>query len=72
MTPAAEPLNNTERTHIGIARRICLLHPLIGLGLLLIQERSWAGGQLEEQLIDSVRSALGSALSSTLLDPLAL
>jgi soluble lytic murein transglycosylase-like protein len=35
---------------------------LVGLGLLSIQEHSWAGGQIEEPLIDSVRTALSSAV----------
>ena len=43
-------------------RRSCL-KPLLGLcGLLLFQERSIAGGQIEEPLIDSVRTALSSAV----------
>lgn len=45
-----------------LSRRICLLPPLVGLGLLSIQERAWAGGQIEEPLIDSVRTALSSAV----------
>ncbi len=32
---------------------------------LLFSERSWAGGQLEEPMIDSVRSALSAAIHST-------
>ncbi len=46
----------------GITRRKCLLPSLLGLGLLSIQEHSWAGGQIEEPLIDSVRTALSSAI----------
>ena len=46
----------------GITRRKCLLPPLVGLGLLSIQELVWAGGQIEEPLIDSVRTALSSAV----------
>jgi len=43
-------------------RRTCL-KPFLGLcGLLLFQERSIAGGQIEEPLIDSVRTALSSAV----------
>lgn len=56
MTSAAEPL------HTAITRRNCLLPPLLGLGLLSIGEQSWAGGQIEEPLIDSVRTALSSAV----------
>lgn len=47
---------------VGISRRKCLLPSLIGLGLLSIQEHTWAGGQIEEPLIDSVRTALSSAV----------
>jgi hypothetical protein len=46
----------------GITRRTCLLPSLIGLGLLSIQEQAWAGGQIEEPLIDSVRTALSNAI----------
>jgi soluble lytic murein transglycosylase-like protein len=46
----------------GITRRKCLLPALIGLGSLSIQEHSWAGGQIEEPLMDSVRTALSSAV----------
>ena len=37
---------------------------LIGGGLLYFQEQSWAGKQAEEPLIDSVRTALSSAISN--------
>ena len=56
MTSAAAPL------HTAITRRNCLLPPLLGLGLLSIGEQSWAGGQIEEPLIESVRTALSSAV----------
>lgn len=56
MTSSDEPL------HTGVTRRNCLLPSLVGLGLLSIQERSWAGAQIEEPLIDSVRTALSSAV----------
>ena len=46
----------------GITRRSCLLPSLIGLGLLSIGEHAWAGGQIEEPLIDSVRTALSNAI----------
>lgn len=47
-----------------ISRRICLSHiPRLSL-LLLFSEDSWAGGQLEEPLIDSVRTALSSAIAN--------
>ncbi len=52
----------TEPLHPGITRRNCILPPLVGLGLLSIQEHAWAGGQIEEPLIDSVRTALSNAV----------
>jgi soluble lytic murein transglycosylase-like protein len=43
--------------------RRSVLKPLLGLcGVLLFQEQAAAGGQLEEPLIDSVRTALSSAV----------
>lgn len=36
----------------------------IGFGLLCFQERSWAGNQAEEPLMDSVRTALSSAVTN--------
>ncbi|MDO8285457.1 MAG: lytic transglycosylase domain-containing protein [Rhodoferax sp.] len=56
MTPATGPLG------ARVTRRNCLLPSLIGLGLLSIQEQSSAGAQIEEPLIDSVRTALSSAV----------
>jgi len=35
-----------------------------GLGVLLFQEHAWAGRQAEEPLIDSVRTALSSAIAN--------
>jgi soluble lytic murein transglycosylase-like protein len=46
----------------SVTRRTCLLPPLVGLGMLSISEHSWAGAQIEEPLIDSVRTALSSAV----------
>ena len=48
-----------------VTRRSCLWPPLVGLGLLSIGEQSWAGGQIEEPLIDSVRTALSSAVRNS-------
>ena len=48
-----------------ISRRNCLLSPPILLGSLLYSEHSRAGGQLEEPLADSVRSALSSAIANS-------
>ena len=45
-----------------LTRRNCLLPPLVGLGLLSISQQVRAGNQLEEPLIDSVRTALSSAV----------
>jgi soluble lytic murein transglycosylase-like protein len=35
-----------------------------GLSLLQMSEQSWAGGQVEEPLVDSVRTALSSAIAN--------
>ena len=48
----------------GITRRKCLLSPLVGLGLLSIQELVWAGGQIEEPIADAVRNALSASVHS--------
>ncbi len=48
----------------GINRRNCLLSWLFGCGLLSIREQAEAGGQLEEPLVDAVRSALSAAISN--------
>ena len=45
-------------------RRIALKVGAIGFGQLLFMEQVNAGGQLEEPLIDSVRSVLSSAISN--------
>ena len=46
------------------SRRLALQSTIIGCGQLLFSERSHAGGQLEEPLIDSVRTALSSAVTN--------
>ena len=46
-------------------RRLCLKSPLILSSLLLFREQALAGAQLEEPLVDSVRSALSSAIRSS-------
>ncbi|RZI99026.1 MAG: lytic transglycosylase domain-containing protein, partial [Haliea sp.] len=48
-----------------ISRRKCLLCAPAGLGALLFQEHARAGGQLEEPLVDSVRTALSSAVANS-------
>ena len=47
------------------SRRKGLQLSLIGLGSLLFAEQARAGGQLEEPLVDSVRSALSSAITNS-------
>ena len=46
-------------------RRKCLQRLLVLPGALLFHEQSSAGGQLEEPLADSVRSALSSAIANS-------
>jgi soluble lytic murein transglycosylase-like protein len=45
-----------------VERRKCLLRMLGAVGALSICERALAGGQIEEPLVDSVRTALSSAV----------
>ncbi len=52
----------TRRTFIASVLRT--LPRLAGLSALLFQEQSWAGRQAEEPLIDSVRTALSSAIAN--------
>ena len=47
------------------ARRSCLLSLLSGAGGLLLPPAAMAGGQLEEPLIDSVRTALSAAIANS-------
>ncbi len=46
------------------SRRIALQSTIIGCGQLLFAEQSVAGAQIEEPLIDSVRTALTSAIAN--------
>lgn len=46
------------------ARRICLQSLSVGSLMLLISEQTRAGAQIEEPLIDSVRTALSSAIAN--------
>ena len=48
-----------------ITRRACLQPALAGLGLWCMGGSAQAGGQLEEPLADSVRTALGSAIANS-------
>ncbi len=47
-----------------ISRRRCLLGGLMAAGGLAAAPGAWAGGQLEEPLADSVRTALSSAIAN--------
>lgn len=47
-----------------VSRRISLISLIPGIGLLSAHERAAAGRQLEEPLVDSVRTALSSAISN--------
>ena len=51
-------------TSTRINRRLALQTTIIGCGQLLFSEHANAGGQLEEPLIDSVRTALSSAIAN--------
>jgi soluble lytic murein transglycosylase-like protein len=55
-------MTQTQGTANSVPRRECLVQLLVGLGLLTLGEEAWAGAQLEEPLIDSVRTALSSAV----------
>ena len=46
------------------SRRLAIQSTIIGCGQLLLSEQASAGGQLEEPLIDSVRTALSSAVTN--------
>ncbi|BCO29015.1 hypothetical protein MIZ03_3925 [Rhodoferax lithotrophicus] len=53
------------RTRRSFLSGVLSLSPLIlGCGQLLLSERSWAGAQIEEPLVDSVRTALSSAIAN--------
>jgi soluble lytic murein transglycosylase-like protein len=47
-----------------MTRRKCLQATSFGVSLLFISDQIWAGAQIEEPLIDSVRTALSSAIAS--------
>ncbi len=50
---------------VAPSRRQSFKITLAGLGLLLLPQQARAGGQLEEPLVDSVRSALSSAITNS-------
>lgn len=49
----------------GCSRRKWLVSAPALVAPLFFQERAWAGGQLEEPMIDSVRTALSSAIANS-------
>jgi soluble lytic murein transglycosylase-like protein len=51
-----------EQAGQGASRRTCLKSTLLACGLLSQQSQVHAGGQLEEPLVDAVRTALSSAV----------
>ena len=56
-----------SQTNGMVSRRnslLALLPPISGLGLLSFHEYALAGGQVEEPLVDSVRTALSSAIAN--------
>ncbi len=55
-------MNLTRRVLLGNAFSLPPL--LVGSGAFLFQTPSWAGTQLEEPLVDSVRTALSSAIAN--------
>ena len=55
-------MTQTRGTTSIVTRREFLVPLLAGAGLLVAGEPVWAGGQLEEPLIDSARTALSSAV----------
>jgi soluble lytic murein transglycosylase-like protein len=48
-----------------LTRRSVIGGSIAGLGLLALPRLSWAGGQIEEELADSVRTALSSAIQNS-------
>ena len=61
--PASIGFSTLENT-VGISRRKCLICLPIVCSQLLISEQAMAGSQIEEPLMDSVRTALSSAIAS--------
>ena len=64
MTPASHSAIDFEGS-AQLSRRKCLLSASALLGMLYLPQQAMAGGQLEEPLADSVRSALSSAIANT-------
>ena len=59
----AWPLEKVKHT-IGLSRRSLVLAPPLLLTSLVLPKRASAGAQIEEPLIDSVRTALSSAIAN--------
>ncbi len=60
----AGKLPASQSASAEISRRMCLLSPSLLVGSLLFSEQASAGAQIEEPLIDSVRTALSSAVAN--------
>ena len=58
------PAPDENLTPAQISRRKCLLRPSLLISSLLLSEQARAGAQIEEPLIDSVRTALSSAVAN--------
>lgn len=58
------PAKDTELIPAQISRRNCILRPSLLISSLLLSEQAKAGAQIEEPLIDSVRTALSSAVAN--------
>ena len=58
------PAQDENLIQTPISRRNCLLRPSLLIGSLLLSEQARAGAQIEEPLIDSVRTALSSAVAN--------
>ena len=52
----------TRSRIMGVSRRLGLLSLASGLAGLVVHQTAWAGGQIEEPLVDSVRTALSAAV----------
>jgi soluble lytic murein transglycosylase-like protein len=61
-------MTGIERADSGevdsVRRRSCLLYAVSALGLVSWHQRAFAGGQIEEPLVDSVRTALSAAVAN--------
>ena len=58
-------MNRPPDARVNINRRIGLQRLLVGCGTLSFVEQALAGGQIEEPLVDSVRTALSSAIRNS-------